>query len=182
MRGVSGVTGAAPILQAIFQHLHTRFGTSWYATPPDVIEAEVHPLTGHRVTQGGVREKFLMEHLPPVETPADYDAAGRVRLGAEYAAWLASAENTLGTRATADGRALHIVAPVAGTTFVIDPDLPTTRRIRLIAHGSSEVRWSSASLACDGTEAVLAEGEHRLIATDPASGQRAETWIRVKAL
>jgi penicillin-binding protein 1C len=182
MRGVSGVTGAAPILHAIFTHLHTRFGTGWYATPPGVIEAEVHPLTGHRVTHSGMREKFLSEHLPPAETAGDYDAAGRVKLGAEYAAWLSSAENPLGERATADAGTLHIVAPVAGTTFVIDPDLPTTRRVRLVATGPSGVRWSSESLVCEGAEAVLAEGEHRLLATDPGSGQRAETWIRVKAL
>jgi len=34
MHGVSGVTGAAPVMHAILTHLHERFGTSWYATPP----------------------------------------------------------------------------------------------------------------------------------------------------
>ena len=30
MREVSGVTGAGPILHAIFDYLHTNYGTSWY--------------------------------------------------------------------------------------------------------------------------------------------------------
>ena len=38
MREVSGVTGAGPILHAIFDHLHSTRGTSWYRTPPGIVE------------------------------------------------------------------------------------------------------------------------------------------------
>jgi penicillin-binding protein 1C len=182
MRGVSGVSGAAPLMHAVMEHLHARFGTTWFSTPPGVIECEVHPLTGHRVPGGGVRERFLAEHLPPVATPADYDAGGRAVLGPEYAAWLASAENSLGGRATPAPEHLRIIAPMAGTTFVIDPDLPSSGRVRLVASGAGEVRWESASLECSGGVAVAREGEHRIVAIDAATGRRAETWIRVKGL
>ena len=186
MRGVSGVSGAAPILHAIVEHLHARFGTSWYAMPPGIVERDVHPLTGHILTApraDAVREKFLAEDLPPTESPADYDDAGRVKLGDEYAAWFASAENSLADRAGVAGSGtLRVIAPAPGTTFIIDPDLPSSRRVRLVAAGNPGAQWRSDTLRCEGGTAFLAEGEHRLSVTDPTTGARAETWIRVKTL
>jgi len=188
MRGVSGVSGAAPVMHAVMKHLHTRFGTSWFATPPNLVEADVHPLTGHRIEKGwptGLREKFLAEQLPPVELPEDYDAQDRVRLPAVYAEWLASSENSLGGQAVATEQ-LRIVSPAPGTVFVIDPDLPSSRRAKLVATGSAEARWQSSTLSITTTgregDATLTEGEHRLSIVDPATGSRAETWIRVKSL
>jgi penicillin-binding protein 1C len=183
MRGVSGVSGAAPLMHAVLEHLHTRFGTSWFTAPPGIVEAEVHPLTGHRVASGGVRERFLGDHLPPMESPADYDAQGQAILGPEYAQWLASPEGNAGTRAAVPAHdALRIVSPAPGTTFVIDPDLPTSRRVPLLATGASSIRWESDSMECHDNEAILTEGDHKLFAIDPSTGARAETWIRVKQL
>jgi penicillin-binding protein 1C len=190
MRGISGVSGAAPILHDIFDHLHDRFGTSWYPTPAGIVERDVHPITGKVLTaprSDAVREKFLTEHLPPTESRADYDEQGRVILSAEYAAWSASAENHLTDRTTVpENIPLRVLAPVPGTTFIIDPDLPTSRRAQLVATGPATTEWKSDSLQCTGTGreamAVLTEGEHRLSVVDPATGAHAETWIRVKSL
>jgi penicillin-binding protein 1C len=45
--------------------------------------------------------------------------------------------------------------------------------------------WESPSVRFDRadgrTYALLTEGEHRLVVRDPATGRRAETWIRVKS-
>jgi penicillin-binding protein 1C len=187
MRGVSGVTGAAPLMHAIMDHLHARFGTTWFTTPPNVVECQVDPLTGKRVNSmraDARRERFLAERLPPPESAGDYDERGRVILDPVFSEWLASVENSLGDRATvrSGSVSLRIVAPVPGTTFVIDPDLPASRRARLTALGANGVTWSSDSLVCTNGEAVLAEGEHHLVAIDPGTGARAETWIRVKSL
>jgi penicillin-binding protein 1C len=185
MHGVSGVTGAAPLMHAIMEHLHARFGTSWYAQPPNIVSCAVHPLTGKRLSSPRPEmrmEKFLAEQLPPMETPDDYDAHGVVKLPAVYSEWLASADNTLRRRAGSTIGTLQITAPKPGTVFVIDPDLPASRRARLTATGGSEVRWSCDTLSCDGTEVVLAEGKHKLIATDATTGATAETWIQVKSL
>jgi penicillin-binding protein 1C len=129
-------------------------------------------------------EKFLGENLPAVESPSDYDELGRVILDPQFSEWLANAGHSLTDRLAIrqEPGALHIVAPVPGTTFVIDPDLPASRRAKLSALGSSGVEWKSDSLVCKNGEAVLAEGEHRLVAIDPGTGARAETWIRVKSL
>ena len=187
MREVSGVTGAGPILHAIFEHLHATRGTSWYERPAAIVERAVHPLTGRLLTASrtdGVREKFLRDHLPESETPDDYDANGKVKLGAEYQEWLASAENSLPARASADDAraALRLVAPLPGTTFLLDPDVPTSRRITLSAIGSGPLVWESATLRCADGRAEILEGEHRIGVRDPATGERVETWIRVKSL
>jgi penicillin-binding protein 1C len=191
MREVSGVTGAGPILHAIFDYLHANRGTSWYRTPAGIVERNVHPLTGKLLADSdarGVREKFLPDRLPDAESPADYDAAGNVQLGPEYADWFASAENGIRDRAilaTAKGE-LRITSPLPGSVYLLDPDVPSTRRIPLIANGGTQIKWESESLSCrseTGANFALAtEGEHRIIVTDLASGQHAETWIRIRSL
>jgi penicillin-binding protein 1C len=96
------VTGAGPIFHAIFDHLHETRGTSWYRTPPEIVERSIHPLTGKLVagnTPRAVRERFVAGHFPPNESPGDYDSAGSAKLGPEYAQWLASGENDLADRA-----------------------------------------------------------------------------------
>jgi penicillin-binding protein 1C len=191
MHGVSGVTGAAPIMHAVMEQLHTRFGTTWFATPESIVEREVQPLTGKLLTHSqpeAVREKFVRDHLPPVESADDYDAEGRVKLGPEYRAWMESGENGVATRALCDAQdtTLRLEAPLAGTTYVIDPDLPSSRWVPVQASGAAQAVWESDSLHFrerDGrTYAEVSEGVHRLSVRDPATGARAETWIRVKTL
>jgi penicillin-binding protein 1C len=155
------------------------------------VEREVQPLTGKLLTHArpdAVREKFLRDHLPPGESTKDYDTDGRVKLGPEYRAWMKSGENGLTSRALCDAQdtTLRVEAPVAGTTFVINPDLPSSRFAPLQASGVSGAVWESDSLQFrerDGrTYAELSEGKHRLSVRDPATGARAETWIYVKTL
>jgi penicillin-binding protein 1C len=191
MRDVSGVSGAAPILHTVFEHLHARFGTTWFATPAEIVERHVQPLTGHLVAAprtDAVREKFLHDRLPPLETPADYDAAGRVKLGLEYLTWSQGSEAALGAKTTVatESGELRIVSPLPGTTYLLDPDLPSSARVPLAAQGAGPLAWQSDSLECrviDGRPmAAVREGEHRLTVRDTATGRSAQTWIRVKAL
>jgi penicillin-binding protein 1C len=191
MREISGVTGAGPILHAIFDHLHANYGTSWYRTPSQIVERTVHPLTGKLLADGdarGVREKFVADRLPPAEDATDYDAAHKVRLGAEFTEWFRSAENSLRdqTVLATDSGELLIASPLAGSVYVVDPDVPSSRRIPLVAEGSTKVRWESESLSCRSEAGVdfaeASEGEHRLVAIDPATGRRAETRIKIRFL
>ena len=191
MREVSGVTGAGPILHSIFDHLHANYGTSWYRTPAGIVERTIHPLTGKLLADTdarGVREKFLADQLPAAESPADYDPAGNVQLGPEYADWFRSAENSVRDRAVLaeSGGDLRITSPLPGSVYVIDPDVPSTRKIPLVADGGKQVRWESESLTCRseaGADFALAtDGEHRIVVTDPVSGRQAETWIRIRSL
>ncbi len=188
MRDVSGVSGAAPVLHEVVEHLHREFGTSWYPQPANVVERFVSPLTGKRVAEtkpGVVREKFLAGRLPPLESPDDYDEQGRVRLGAEYRDWLASSQNeSLGKFAPVrrPETALRVVSPLPGSIYYLDPDLPQSDRLPLKSNASGPLVWESATLQCDGKCARLKEGRHEITLRDPESGAQAETWIVVKAL
>ncbi len=188
MNDVSGVSGAGPLLHDVFERIHTRHGTSWFPRPPGIVEKPVHPLTGHLLPDGsapGVLEKFHITQLPPHDSPEDYDDAGRVQLPAEYARWAASSENQLRHRVSVrtDGD-IHILSPAPGSTFVIDPDIPTSAQIPLIA--SSEVIWESPTLTISKQagkpQARAQAGQHQITARDPHSGQSATTWIRVREL
>lgn len=190
MREVSGVTGAGPIFHAIMDHLHSARGTSWYRTPPEIVERAIHPLTGKLLAADdprAIREKFLADRLPPDESRHDYDQDGKVLLGPEYAQWSQSGENGLADRVTlATDSPLRIISPLPGSTYVVDPDIPSSRSIPLAVTGAGRVSWKSDSLKCvdeHGRQMARAsEGEHRLIVTDLDSGRHAETWIRVRSL
>ena len=186
MQGITGVTGAAPAMHEIFEHLHRTAGTTWFATPPDIRSHAVHPLTGHEVSPdrpGAVVEKFLRP--PEPERPADYDATGAVRLPPEYFPWLASAQNSLGSLAAADPEphAPRILQPPTGATYFLDPDLPLhSQWIPLRAASASPVAWSSDTLTIDGHRAQLRAGRHTITARPSPSAAALTTWIEVKAL
>jgi penicillin-binding protein 1C len=210
MQGISGVTGAAPILHELMEHLHRRYGTSWYATPTNIVSLPVHFATGKRLQDGivvsvaadssrlppgsgnthnrpdRIVEKFIAGRLPAEESPQDYDAQGRIRLGAEYRDWLGTSDNWLAGQAVADETSspFRIVFPLPGTVIYLDPDLPDGgRRIRLQVEGSSQPQWRSDTVECrteaGQTFALLAAGEHHLKAVDPRTGLEIETCIQV---
>jgi penicillin-binding protein 1C len=194
MQGISGVTGAAPIMHEIMQQLHKRFGTSWYATPGNIVTLPVQPVTGKHVVGLNQRpplpevvwEKFASDRLPPDELPQDYDSAGRVRLSAEYREWLGTSDNWLTGKAVVETgpASLRIVFPLPGTTFYLDPDLPDSgRRIHLKADGPAQVQWGSDTLQCQDLSgqsfAWLKVGERRLQVRDPQTGRQCETWVKV---
>ncbi len=190
MREVSGVTGAAPILHDVMEYLHRRFGTTWFERPPGIVERGVHPLTGHLLSApkpGAVIEKFMEGHFPKAESAADYDAENRVKLGSEYSEWAVSVDNQLRDRVVLeDAGRLHLVSPQPGSTFLLDPDVPSSRFVPLVASGAGHLIWESPTLVlreqAGRTFAVAVEGRHELTAREPESGQQVTTWVVVKAL
>jgi penicillin-binding protein 1C len=197
MQGISGVTGAAPVLHDVFEHLHARHGTPAFARPDTVVQHAVHPLTGHRLADpgtGALREWFAAAHPPPDETPADYGPAGQVRLGGEYRDWFAQGHTVPGAVLAsaavpedAPEASVRILSPATGTVFFLDPDLPDGgRRVRLRAAGPGRVTWTSPTLEIedvgDDTFARLTEGRHELVARPPAGRPGARTWIEVRRL
>jgi penicillin-binding protein 1C len=192
MHQISGVSGAGPILHEIFAQLHEKFGTSWYPQPAEIIEKTVHPVSGKLVPSnapGAVKEKFLVRALPETESPNDYDAGGRIKLGPEYREWLASAPaDSLGRFAgaiPANGH-LSVVSPLPGSIYYLDPDLPQSDELPLKANAAGSFTWESPTLQCAAkagqTVAHLREGRHQITLRNPETGAHAETWIVVKAL
>jgi penicillin-binding protein 1C len=188
MRHVSGVTGAAPILHDLFDHLHSQYGTSWYARPANIVERGIDPLTGKLSSRpDAVNEKFAGRNLPPANEAGEYDGAGHVRLGPEYRKWLASSDNWLAGRAVLRDTApsLRVTFPLPGTVLFLDPDLPDQgRRLFLSADGADQAEWSSDSLEClrqaGRSMALLKLGRHELTVRDPRTGANRQTWIEVK--
>ena len=200
MRGVSGVSGAAPILRDIFTWLDTRWPTAWFARPPEVMEMEVDPLTGKPVPprlagrRPVILEKFLRELAPDKDSGLDrYDATGHVLLPTTYAAWLAGPDNWLGAAAVASAAVtvaaeFRILAPLNGAAVLLDPDLPDGGR-RLVLRTSAlpgEVEWTSDTLKIEpagrGTIALLEPGEHHLTARHRTTGKTATAVITVRRL
>ncbi len=185
MRGITGVTGAAPALHEIFKHLHETRGTTWFQPPAGISTHRVHPLTGRLATDGqagSVIEKCLWP--PDAARPEDFDPAGRVLLPSEYSEWLASSQNALGDWVAAAGHdgELRVLHPPPGTIYYLDPDLPAiSQRLRLRAVAKSSVSWSCQTLPIDAADKnpsiPLLPGRHVLTAA--TADQHAETWIEV---
>ena len=189
MRAITGVTGAAPVMHELIQHLHDQRGTSWFMESEGILHCSVQPLTGKRVLAaraGTLPEKCLTE--PPLEESSDYDANGHVVLSAEYATWLRSSQNTLGNLVVCNQRSteLQIIKPAPGTIFFLDPDIPASdQRITLRAKGPGTVEWSSdlfsGSLTGESQRVQLREGVH-VISARASNGELAQSWVDVREL
>ena len=190
MRGITGVTGAAPILHDVFTYLHDQRGTSWFKRPEGIAEFSVQPFTGREMPRnraGALLEKCMW--TPEAERAGDYDEAGRVVLPRDYAAWLESSQNGLGNLVVCEKSAarLHIIAPAPGSVFFLDPDLPALdQRISVRAEGRGAVEWSGDLFPVEakgtGFRLQLQNGIHVISARDSATGDIVQTWIDVRPL
>jgi len=188
MRRITGVTGAAPSMHEIMNHLHSTHGTTWFKRPAGIREAWIDPLTGHQVAEKrdrSIREMF--SHAPPRETAADYDAEGRILLGDEYKDWMAGDQNALGNlaRCRSNSGQLSIVSPAPGAVYYLDPDLPReSQRIVLQARAPVAAEWHSETLTVESVDgrdsALLGEGHHEI--TVRAGDKTASTWVSVHCL
>lgn len=184
MREVSGVTGAAPVMHELVEHLHRQRGTGWYQRPSGIVQHEVHPFTG-RLHPQGRPEWFLAEHPPDSFIEQDFDIMGRLRLGREYAGWLGGPHDTLGKRAVLDEQATarpRLIFPLSGTVFYWDSNLPPDSQVISLQAKGVSARWSSTTLECFQEKGVfcarLKPGRHQLMAD--FSNQRLHTWILVE--
>jgi penicillin-binding protein 1C len=186
MRGITGVTGAAPIFREIMLHLHQQQGTSWYRQPPGIGHCWIDPLTGREVAKDHARAvQEIFAFKPEPARAEDYDSADRVRLPAEYGAWLRSNQNTSVPLLQPRVDHLRVLQPAPGSRYFLDPDIPMNdQRIVLSAESIGSLEWNSASLDCrvDGDRAtvMLREGRHEIIVRDKSTGETASTWIDVQ--
>jgi penicillin-binding protein 1C len=101
MHGVSGISGAAPVWQALVAHLHAGQPSRWPAVPAGVVEARV---------------QFDAQREPARD---EWFVAGTEQRR-QRAAWQHSGAQTFG-----------IVSPRDGSVFALDPDMPpVVQRIR----------------------------------------------------
>jgi len=188
MREITGVTGAAPVMHEMLCHLNNTFGTSSFRRPNDVQDVWIHPLLGKQVEEGSPSAVSEVCVLPPAYATAnELQPDGGVRLSSNYAEWLASPHNMLGSLVSSEVRSgkLAILSPDRGTIFYLDPDLPRERqRAAFRSNGARSVRWHCETLqpGADGEGFVLKAGRHHITAEDPETKQSASTWIEVREL
>jgi penicillin-binding protein 1C len=191
---------------------------TWFARPDTIVTAaDLDPLTGERVPERWldrrptVSDFCAANSVPAIAEMNRYDQRGRVILPPAYARWFRSPDNWLRTSevalsatpnpassnpasshrassALAHSPSLHITSPLAGSTLILDPDLPGGGR-RLPLRASSPLAaplWSSPSLAIDhqgrSATATLTPGQHEIRLHDPGTGQTTTTSITVRSL
>jgi penicillin-binding protein 1C len=179
MQGVSGVTGAAPILADVFATLRESFApTTWFERPAGIESVRIDPRTGKRLTAQSPAARLsqtdwlLTETLPPAATAADYDAQGRAWLPHEYRDWITRPDNWLADLVTLaqapPATSLRILQPLDGAVYHLDPDLPGQGRQLVLraTPGQTDLHWSSPTLSlrqdAGQTTATLTPGTHVL--------------------
>ena len=169
MEGVSGVSGAGPILHDVVQQLALRYQPDWYPPRHDVAEHRIDPYLGSASTSpDAVREWFPIESPPPPSTPNQRLPDGRRILPPAFHAWVTSLSNN--TRFHADPPSgIRVLSPQEGFVFLVDETFPSSRWIPLQSECKHPVSWHSETLQIQTTTPIVATGspgKHRVTATD----------------
>ncbi|MBN8217767.1 MAG: penicillin-binding protein 1C [Spirochaetes bacterium] len=123
MRGVSGVTGAAPVFAAVFQELRRRHGSSLDTGDPMFRTHDICPISGllpgpH--CRGRLSERFIPGREP--DHACDWHTASGLKLPGIYEAWGKDRERAPGAEAAAFSRArpFFIANPREGGVYRFD--------------------------------------------------------------
>lgn len=188
LRGSSGVTGAAPIFNAVMlaavKHVRGALPigdtTPVVAPPPDVEEVEICALSGARPSTycPAMRKEWL-----PADEPARFCSwhhDGAIDWPAEYRAWAKATQAEPPRPSTSHASAFRIANPPDGATYLIDPTLRMEyQTLRLRADAASRVSWRVNDRPIATTEWALVPGRHTITAID-GSGRRDSVKIVVK--
>ena len=205
MQGVSGVTGAGPLLNRAVMITAQRYPPGQLVSPSamGLVAAEICRVSGMLATPGcpGMREWFLPGSEPT--RADDWVRRGRVRLPAEYAEWSASAERGYvldedesweevpeadrlpgideNREERAAPRGFRIISPADGDVLRVPPGVPSQfATVSLRAVGASgPVRWFVNGKAFEGARWPLVVGEY-VIRAEGAGGAHAEARVRVE--
>ena len=206
MQGVSGVTGAGPLLHRAIMATARRYQAGVLTTPAEAgaVKVAVCRLSGLRATQSCAQ---LGEWFAPGTEPKtadDWEHDGRVMLPVEYADWTrqglgplvsdmspSSARNTRSlpadARPVADSASeranqFRILSPLDGDRYAFPPGVEAryaTIPLRAGGPGANRVRWSIDGRTYSGERWSLVLGPHVVRATSEATGEVAEARIVV---
>jgi penicillin-binding protein 1C len=189
MEGVSGVSGAGPLLHRAVLAVARRYPLGALPSPRSAgaVPALVCRLSGARP---GPACPTATEWFAPTHVPGDacrwHDGLGGVRLPVEYAEWRAGAdaappEPAEPTSAPADG--FRILSPVEGDVYRLPPGVEARyATVALRAAGGSSgtlVRWTVDGEPHRGARWALRPGRHRFLAVS-AGGDSAAVTVSVE--
>ena len=192
MAGVSGVTGAGPLLHRIVMATARRFPPGELTTPA---EAGAKPLavcrlSGMLATSGcGHLSEWFAAGTEPDED--NWERGGRPVLPQEYATWaradvaiarddVASAAAQVDTVEAPPPR-FRIVSPIDGDRYVVPPGVDAryaTISLRAVGGGDAGVQWSVDGRPYAASRWRLSRGEHVIHAR--SDGKVAEVRIVVE--
>jgi penicillin-binding protein 1C len=189
MQGVSGISGAAPLLYRAVLQTARRYPPGRLVHPEQagLVAAPVCILSGLRATREcPAMVEWFAPGTEPV-APDTWQMGGRTELPPEYAEWLAStadaAPAALAAQSANDTAASRprILSPLDGDQFERPLDIdPRYATIPLVAGGAAaRVRWLVDGRAISGTRWQLEPGAHVIRAVWP-SGARDSVKIVVQ--
>jgi penicillin-binding protein 1C len=208
MEGVSGITGAGPLLHRAVLAVARRLEPGALPTPAELgaIPVPVCRLSGLRATASCAS---LGEWFAPGTEPSradDWEVAGRVTLPDEYAEWARVGLRTAPSDAPVGGLAaqlatatrpapvpnapapaaraarFRIVSPLDGDRYAVPPGVVgrfSTISLRAAGPGAERVRWSVDGAPHDGERWPLQPGGHVVRAVS-ARGDSVEVRITVE--
>ena len=199
MKGISGVTGAAPIFHRAMLSLYAQRQPCAFTRPDRLVDITVDARNGKLLADAEFpsnsharRDLAPAERIPPAATAADYDSSGNALLDPIYAGWFASRYNLRRGELALDPapatlEPLRIITPADHTTFLLDPEIPSgSDRLRPITNLPGTARWECPTLRIEpaSPEPIihLSPGTHILTATDPRTGSIHTLTLHVKLL
>jgi penicillin-binding protein 1C len=199
MKGISGVTGAAPIFHRAMLRLYQQRTPPEFPRPAGLVDITIDVRNGKLLADSEFphqpyarRDLAPPDRIPPAATAADYDASGRALLDPAYAGWFATRYNLRRSELALDPtpaalEPLRIISPADDATFLLDPEIPSgSGRLRPVTNLPGIARWESPSLRIEpaSPEPIihLSPGTHTLTASDPRTGSMLNLTIHVKRL
>jgi penicillin-binding protein 1C len=186
MEGVSGISGAGPLLYRSILATASRRAPGALPTPEEagLVPVRVCRLSGLRASSGCAS---LVEWFVPGTEPArpdDWERDGRVTLPADYAEWAAAERrrNRTPTHFASEGgdARFRILSPQDGDRYEIPPDVES-RYATLSLHATAPAaRWYVDGREVRNGRWRLAPGTHTIRA-ETDSGEHDEVRIMVTA-
>src|SRR5262245_40385175 len=201
MDGVSGVTGAGPLLHRIVMATSKRVSPGVLTTPAEAgaLAAPICRLSGMRATPtcAQMTEWFAPGTQPTVADSWEHD--GRIELPAEYAGWTGeipapapgtgrpAPATTVGRDARAPGTRrpapeFRILSPLEGDKYSLPPGVEAkyaTIPLRANGPGAERVEWTVDGRGYAGERWPLSPGTHVFAATS-TRGETARVRIVVE--
>jgi penicillin-binding protein 1C len=185
MQGVSGITGAGPLLYRTMLRTAQRYAPGRLPTPE---RAGATPVRVCRLSGmlANANCATMVEWFLPGTEPTrldDWQSAGATSLPPEYAEWLAADRNDFvatsasatSSRVTSAADSIHekvqrrIVSPMTGDLYErpVGADARFATLPLAVSHGASMVRWFADGHTLPAARWTLADGQHWIRAQWP---------------
>jgi penicillin-binding protein 1C len=194
MRGVSGVSGAGPLLQRAVLMTARRYAPGVFATPGDLgaRSTEVCALSGMRPGTYCPRVvEWLLPSTAPTDTCSWHRHDGTVVLPPRYAEWAThyaadpawdGRREAVATALGDAGRRFRIIAPQDGDRYTVPPGVDphyATIALRATGGGANVVRWFVDGRPLSKPRWQLQAGTH-IIRAETGSGEVHEVRVVVE--